>query len=496
MKPTRNLRWLAVGMVLFLSLSTFLNLLLPAPVSSQTAVELAQVNRLQLLEQGDRLWQEGNQEQAVAYYRQAKPSFPTPTRNSTVPEPIFEIEQLGGGQRLWENALDGITRDLDSKKFLYLQRLIKDYPQFIPAHLKLAEACLEDEEACERYLKDIDPTEIMEQVSELYPAEPEVIRTKVKILAAKKKYLEASIAARQFALILVDHPDAPEFAEMADEYMGRFLSDVKAQAIALGVLQAITGGIGISQGNWAQGISAIQMIRLLLKGESGFGEQVAQGYVENFRSQGKLVEDPKLLNYIKGIGGRLEPYMGRDFDYEYYVVKDDNTINAFALPGGKIFIYTGAIEAANSQAELAGLIGHEIAHAVFSHGYEKMVEAILFQVISGFIPKNTPIRLENILELGSKANSRAQEQQADILGTRVLNPAGYAADGLRNFMTILAQQQANRATSWSDTHPAAVERVGYLEKLIVDNDYNRYAYEGVTEHREIIKVMSDSLALN
>ncbi|MBZ8181189.1 M48 family metalloprotease [Oscillatoria salina] len=488
MKPTRNLRWLAVGMVLFLSLSTFLNLLLPAPVRSQSAVELAQANRLQLLAQGDQLWQEGNQEQAMAYYRQAKPSFPTPTRNSTVPEPIFEIEQLGGGQRLWENALDGITRDLDSKKFLYLQRLIKDYPQFIPAHLKLAEACLEDEEACERYLKDIDPTEIMEQVSELYPAEPEVIRTKVKILAAKKKYLEASIAARQFALILVDHPDAPEFAEMADEYMGRFLSDVKAQMIALGILQAITGGFGISQGDWAQGVSAINMIGLLLKGESAFGEQLANAEVEKLRSQGKLVENPELLNYIKGIGGRLEPYMGRDFDYEYYVVKDPD-LNAFTFPGGKIFINTGAIKAINTQAELAGLIGHEIAHSVFSHTYETMVEEIVFQVIKDLLPKNTPISLDQILELGSKANSRAQEQQADILGTRVLNPAGYAADGLRNFMAIMAQREGNRATSWSDTHPASAERVTYLEKLIVDNDYNRYAYEGVSEHREINQII-------
>ncbi|MEC4985628.1 MAG: M48 family metalloprotease [Oscillatoria sp. PMC 1068.18] len=490
MKPTQNLRWVAVGMVLFLSLSTLLNLLLPAPVKSQTAFELAQANRLQLLAQGDQLWQEGNQQQAVAFYRQAKPSFPTPTRSSTVPEPVFEIEELGGGQGLWENALDGIERNLQSKIFLYLQRLIKDYPQFVPAHLKLAEACLEDEEACERYLKDIDPTEIMEQVSELYPAEPEVIRTKVKILAANKKYLEASIAARQFALIQVDHPDAAEFAEMADKYMDRFLGDVKGQMIFLGLWEIIKNLGNISLGNWQQGVSAIKMAGLLLRGESAFGEQLANAEVEKLRSQGKLVEDPELLNYIKGIGGRLEPYMGRDFDYEYYVIKDDNTINAFVFPGGKIFIYTGAIKAIKTQAELAGLIGHEIAHAAFSHTYQTMVEEIVFQVIKDLLPQNTPISLDQILELGSKANSRAQEQQADILGTRVLNPAGYAADGLRNFMAILAQREGNRATSWSDTHPAGAERVTYLEKLIVDNNYNRYAYEGVSEHEQIVEKLS------
>ena len=82
--------------------------------------------------------------------------------------------------------------------------------------------------------------------------------------------------------------------------------------------------------------------------------------------------------------------------------------------------------------------------------------------------------------------SRSNECQADLLGTRVLATAGYAADGLRNFMVTVDKKYGNTGPlSFLSTHPASDDRVEYLEQLIEHNGYNRYAFEGVEKHREI-----------
>ncbi len=114
---------------------------------------------------------------------------------------------------------------------------------------------------------------------------------------------------------------------------------------------------------------SLQMGRLILQGESGLGKELAQVY----KKQLPLVRDKQVVKYVREIGDSLAELMGRDeFKYEFYVVEDDS-LNAFALPGGKVFIHTGTILNTNSTAELAGVIAHEIAHAVLSHGFKKVL---------------------------------------------------------------------------------------------------------------------------
>lgn len=137
-----------------------------------------------------------------------------------------------------------------------------------------------------------------------------------------------------------------------------------------------------------------------------------------------MVNDPEILGYVDELGQDVARYMGRDeFDYEFFVVDDDN-LNAFALPGGKVFVNTGAILAANSEAELAGLLGHEVGHAVLSHGFQRVVTNNLLANLAREIP------FGNLLgTLVSLDYSRKHERQSDIIGTRVIHSAGYAADG-------------------------------------------------------------------
>ncbi|NEP13242.1 MAG: M48 family metalloprotease [Symploca sp. SIO2C1] len=442
-----------------------------------------EVRRFEILSDADQLYREGNIDAAENLYRQVKPEFPNSASSLIRLEEVYEIEELDGGQKIWQNALDGIEQGIDGKIFFNLQYLTENYPQFIPAHLKLAEFCQEDGDTCEQYAKEGGPKnaiEVLERATDLYPDDPDLLKAKINALAEAQQFLEAFIAARQFSTMFLDYPEAPEFAKLANQYLAAHESKIREQLLGQGITSTILGiGGAILNGDFRQGISGAQTILLMLKGESSFGEQAANARLQEYREQEKLLEDPKVTTYLRGIGSRFTGYMKRDFEYEYYVVKDDS-LNAFVLPGGQVFVNTGAILGTNSEAELAGLLAHEIAHAALSHGFLRVAQASLLDNLGQVLPF-----VDRVSELVNSQYSREQERQADILGTRALASANYAADGLRNFMVTVRKQEGDAPTTGHSTHPATVERVQYLEHLIQSNGYNRFAYEGVKDHREI-----------
>ena len=346
----QQVKWCLLGITLFCSLSflihsTSFSLATEKAVNQLVAQNSSITNRFQTLAEGDRLYRLGEIAAAEKLYRQATPNFPdtNPATKEYVP-PVYEVTEIREkGQQLWQKAQDGIARGLDSKAFFNLQTLIKFYPEFIPAHITLSEFCLEKAEYCETTAQDkypSNPREIMEQLTNIYPDEPDILKSKINFLvhAGEKdydNYLEASISARQFALFFVDYPEAPEFNQLADEYLDEYQSKLKGDlistTIACGVLGAVTDTL-----------DRCAIISLMLQGESKVGATISEQYVKQFKEQNRLVNNGEVNKYIEGIAGRMTPYLGRNFDYEFYVVKDD-AFNAFALPGGKIFINTGAI---------------------------------------------------------------------------------------------------------------------------------------------------------
>lgn len=491
----RRWRWIGAGMVLFLSLSFLLSLspaIVAAPRRPATpkVQNLTPEKRYDILAKADELYEQGKKAEAEKLYRQVKPDFPKNPAfkdKDNIPEPVYEIEKLGGGERLWQNAQDGIAKGLDSKAFFGLQGLIKLYPQFVPSYFKLAEFCQARGQYCSEYGKDGQPknaVEVLDRISEVYPSDPQIGKAKIKLLADSQNYLEASIAARQFALIYNDDPEAEEFSKSADEYLKKFEKETRSQARGnvLGTLLVTVANVAVS-GDWQQAISPAKTLEMLLKGESSFGDAAKNQFASKFSSEGKLIEDEKTLDYIKGLAGRLTQFTGRKFEYEYFIV-DDPDLNAFALPGGKVFINKGAILGTNSEAELAGLLGHEISHAVLSHGFQRATHDSLLGAVNENLGKDLPL-VDYLSQITSKQYSRENETQADMMGTKILSAAGYASDGLRNFMATLNQKSGDRPTSLLDTHPAPADRITYLESLIQQNGYNRYAYEGVKKHREI-----------
>ncbi|MBE9113075.1 M48 family metalloprotease, partial [Nodosilinea sp. LEGE 07298] len=219
-------------------------------------------------------------------------------------------------------------------------------------------------------------------------------------------------------------------------------------------------------------------------GESGLGNQVA----EQVKRQLPMVEDPEIRAYVNNMGQGLAELAGRDeFDYSFEVIMDDS-LNAFALPGGKIFINAGAITKSHSEAELAGLLGHEISHAVLSHGFQMVTQGNLTSSLASFIPIPEVANIAAGLIVSSY--SRDMERQSDILGTKLLANNRYAADGLHNLMITLEEEYGNRGVSWFASHPNPGDRVSYLKQLIDQGGFDRYAYEGVETHLKMRHKMS------
>lgn len=433
-----------------------------------------EIKRHQTLVEADRLFQAGQQVEAEKLYRQVKEPFNAAGENEVQekPQPILDAEQLSpGGRVFWREAQTGFEQKQESRMFVAFNLLNEKHPEFLPGQILYAQAL-------QQAGRSDEALTILERATTLYPEQPELVRARVAALAKAEQWVEASIAARQYALLNPEDPAAAEFTTMADEnlelYKKRLRRKLRGQAIG----NVITGAVGFAlTGNLFGPLSAIQTTALLLRGESGVGERISK----RVQRQAEMVEEPLVVNYVNELGQKLAKAAGRtDFEYEFRVIMDDN-LNAFALPGGKIFINAGAITKTNSEAELAGLLAHELAHAVLSHGFQLVTEGNLTANLAQFFPLGGLVSDLVVLDY-----SRDMERQADILGTRLLASTGYAADGMRNLMvTLQKEDKEGPVFSWLSTHPNTKERVRYLEKLIVENGYNRYAFEGVERHAEV-----------
>ena len=427
--------------------------------------------RQQKLIEADRLYMSGQFTAAQQLYREAKASFDTEVALEK-PVAIYEPTELSpAGAVYWRQSEEGLEQELETKILVPLQFLVEQQPEFIPGHLRYAQTLQE-------YDRQEEAIQVLERATTLYPNQPDLIKAKVTALADTERWLEASLAARQFAMLNFNHPQAAEFEVLAEENLERYRSHLRGELRGNAIANVITGALGyIFTGNLFGPISAIETTTLMLRGESAVGESFA-GRVQK---QLPMVEDEQVLEYVREIGNKLAIVAGRDeFEYQFYVVMDDQ-LNAFALPGGKIFVNAGAILKTESEAELAGLLAHELAHAVLSHGFQLVTEGNLIANVTQYIPFGRTATNLIVLDY-----SRDMERQADALGTKILVAGGYAADGLHNLMITLNEEDRDRPLfAWLSTHPNTEERISNIETLIERNGYNRYTYEGVARHLQI-----------
>ncbi len=217
--------------------------------------------------------------------------------------------------------------------------------------------------------------------------------------------------------------------------------------------------------------------------------QIGKEGAAEIEKQVKLLNNREVNEYIQRIGRRLAATPeADDYPYTFKVVHDDS-INAFALPGGPTYVHTGLILAADNEAQLAGVIGHEIAHVALRHGTNQASKANLLQL--GAILGGSMIGGGSItgqlaqLGIGFGANSvllkfsRSAERDADILGARMMAQAGYNPIEAARFFEKLEAQTGKRSgiAEFFSSHPnpgnrmqRIQEEIRYLPKRRYDAD--------------------------
>lgn len=185
-----------------------------------------------------------------------------------------------------------------------------------------------------------------------------------------------------------------------------------------------------------------------------------------------LVTTPSINQTVQKIGYNLAKALPRrDFQYQFFAVQDD-TPNAFTIPGGKIYVHTGLLKFASHQNELAGVMAHEIAHASMRHPTKSMSRALGAEQMTQMLFRDTQGKFRALalnLTTGGLLTryGRQEEREADDLGYQILKRAGYPTDGLLKFLRKLQSLERGGGSSLSflSSHPPTPERIARLEAL-------------------------------
>ena len=192
--------------------------------------------------------------------------------------------------------------------------------------------------------------------------------------------------------------------------------------------------------------------------------------------QAKLIDDPVITEYINRVGQNVVLHSDAKIPFTIKVV-DSDEVNAFALPGGFFYVNKGLILAADSEAEVAGVMAHEIAHVTARHAVETQAKGMLAQVglIAGsiFLGGIPGAILQNTAGLGLGAGfakfSRDAEREADKLGVQYLYAAGYDPGAMSTMFEKLASQNKKRPGFFAKTfgsHPQSIDRLEASKALV------------------------------
>ena len=193
--------------------------------------------------------------------------------------------------------------------------------------------------------------------------------------------------------------------------------------------------------------------------------------------EAQALVDRVCAQLVSSTAAREAPYQ-----FECHVLADEQMINAFALPGGQVFITAGLLSRLTTEGQLAGVLGHEIGHVVARHGAEHLAKARLTQgltgaaVIATYDPdnpssRNTAAVAAAIGQLVNMRFGREDELESDRLGVRLMAEAGYDPRTLIDVMRILAEAGggAGRQPEFFSTHPNPDRRIERIEAAIAES---------------------------
>lgn len=241
------------------------------------------------------------------------------------------------------------------------------------------------------------------------------------------------------------------------------------------VVAGLAAGVGGCQTNAATGESRLSLGHMSREQQIALGAEAQPQLTQEY---GGEVANRSVAAYVTEIGEKLAAKTEADnpsLPWEFTLL-DSDVINAFALPGGKVFMSRGLAEKMTNEAQLAGVLGHEIGHVTAEHVAERVQAATGVQILGGVlgvIGDGGAIAQMSQAVVGYGGQGyllqfgRGQELEADRLGMRYMARAGYDPVGQRQVMQILEESMGGaRPPEWMSTHPYPESRIEQIDRLL------------------------------
>lgn len=257
----------------------------------------------------------------------------------------------------------------------------------------------------------------------------------------------------------------------------RFAPPRLAIAAVIAII-AICGYYGSRQFNPVT--NEVQHISMSVDQEIALGLQAAPELAQQY---GGPHPDSQAASLVDQIGRRIVAQSGAretDYDFNFHLLADEETINAFALPGGQVFMTAGLANRLRTDGQIAGVLSHEIGHVVARHGAEHLAKMQLTEgltgaaVIASYDPndpesRNTAAVAAAIGQLINMKFGRDDELESDQLGVRFSSEAGYDPRAMLEVMAILAEaSEGMRQPEFFSTHPNPERRTERIQAAIAE----------------------------
>lgn len=253
-----------------------------------------------------------------------------------------------------------------------------------------------------------------------------------------------------------------------------------ATGTGLALVEALTGCVR------APGTARDQLIFISEEKEIQMGVQAFRGVLRGTR----LNENPEINEMVHRVGRRIADAAHKpEYAWEFAVIEEDRMVNAFALPGGKVAVFTGILRYTKNEAGLATVMGHEVAHALQRHGAERMSRGILEQIAqvgsmaaaaAGAMDPAAMQGLQSAYGVGvSLPFNRKQESEADFVGLRLMAQAGYdpreavpfwerMSGCPKQMIGKLCFRSQSAIPEFLSTHPSDITRINQIEAWMPD----------------------------
>lgn len=243
------------------------------------------------------------------------------------------------------------------------------------------------------------------------------------------------------------------------------------------LIEGLGGLFGVKKNKidlFKKGLGVIEALQPIGEEEEiTLGEAVA---VEAFSRFGGEYQNPQWNRYINFVGKTIAEFSDRPTLTYHFAILNSQEQNAFAAPGGYIFITVGLLKTLKNEAELAGVLAHEVAHVTHQHMLETIRRGTILGSVSEFslsAMKQNPEMFSNVIGemtelLFTKGLDKDKEFEADAVGVDYAYRAGYHPQGLQNYLRNLQKEQDHTQSRFFTTHPSTALRISKIDRLLTN----------------------------